>query len=323
MDDAVLITGATGLIGSALARSFASDGVRVVAAARDAAKAEGLFSGVAGIDVVRWDVLDPAPGPVLRSGATMLVHAASETSSRAFVERPVETIRSVLRGTENALDAARARGARSMAFLSSMEVYGTPTAEPVTECDYGFLDPLSVRSSYPEAKRMAECMCVAYAKEFGVPVKIARLAQTFGEGVRYDDGRVFAEFARAVLERRDITLKTDGATARCYCYIGDAVDAVRTILERGEVAAAYTVANEDTFCTVREMAERLVAAFPDSGSRVVFDPSGAERRGFAPQFRMRLDSSRLRRLGWSPKVGLVEMFGRMMSAMGRKEGGCI
>ena len=99
--------------------------------------------------------------------------------------------------------------------------------------------------------------------------------------------------------------------------IGDAVDAIETILEKGERGVPYTVANEETFCTIREMAEALCAAHPESGSKVVFDFSGASARGFAPPFRMRLDSSRLRALGWAPKVGLMEMFDRMMDGMRR------
>ena len=315
MSGKVLVSGATGLIGSALVRSFAADGTGVVAAVRDVGKAEDAFAGVRGVEIVRWDVLEPAPRAVLECGADRFVHAASETASRAFVDMPVETIRSVLHGTENALEAARGMGVKSMVFLSTMEVYGAPTVERVAERDYGYLDPLSVRSSYPESKRMAETLCVAYASEHGVPVRIARLAQTFGEGVRRDDPRVFAEFARAVVERRDIVLKTDGATARCYCHVGDAIDAIRIVLEKGEAGQAYTVANEKTFCTIREMAERLVAAHPESGSKVVFDSSGAEKRGFAPPFRMRLDASRLKALGWTPKVGLVEMFSRMIADM--------
>ena len=204
-----------------------------------------------------------------------------------------------------------------MVFLSTMEVYGAPECESVTERDYGYLEPLAVRSCYPEAKRMAENLCVSHSAQHGTPVKIARLTQTFGEGVAYDDGRVFAEFARAIIEHRDITLKTPGDTARCYCYLGDAVDAICTILAKGEVAQAYTVANEDTFCTIREMAEMLIARHPESGSRLVFDFAGAEKRGFAPPFRMKLDCSRIRALGWTPKVDLAGAFERMMQSMRR------
>lgn len=313
----VLVTGATGLIGSALARKFATQGMRVVAAVRNLAKAEAMFAGLDAVSIVRWDILEKMDAALAASLGQVdwFVHAASETSSRAFVERPVDTVMSVVHGAENALDAARRLRVSSMVFLSTMEVYGAPEKDSVTERDYGYLDPLAVRSSYPEAKRLAENLCVAYSSQFATPVKIARLTQTFGEGVDYNDGRVFADFARAIVERRPIVMKTEGTTARCYCYLGDAVDAIETILEKGENGQAYTVANEDTFCTIREMAEMLVAAHPQAGSSVVFDFGDAASRGFAPPFRMRLDCSRLRALGWIPKVGLMEMFDRMMDDM--------
>lgn len=316
MLETVLVTGATGLIGTALVRHFASAGRRVIAAVRSRAKAEALFGALPGVEIMVWDVLEPLPEQALALGRIDgLVHAASETSSRAFVEKPVETIRSVLAGTEHALDAARRLNVSSMVYLSTMEVYGSPATDPVTESDYGFLDPLAVRSSYPEAKRLAENLCVAYHAQYGVPVKVARLTQTFGEGVVYDDPRVFAAFARAILEHRDIVLKTAGTTARCYCYIGDAVSAIALLLARGENATAYTVANEATYCTIREMAERLVAAYPESGSRVVIDLSQATGCGFAPPFKMRLDCTRLKALGWEPKVGLDEMFRRLIASL--------
>lgn len=314
--ESVLVTGATGLIGTALVRRFAAEGRRVFAAVRNVEKARTAFAGLAQVEIVEWDVVrNAAPKPAVRPA--WLVHAAGETASKAFVERPVETIESVVEGTRHVLAFAREAGVRAMVFLSTMEVYGAPRAARVTERDYGDLDPLAVRSCYPEAKRLAENLCVAYAHEYALNVKIARLTQTFGAGVKYDDGRVFAEFARAILERRDIVLKTEGTTARCYCALDDAAAAVRLLLEKGEAGTAYTVANEATFCTIREMAETLIAAHPESGTRLVFDFAGADARGFAPPFRMNLDCSRLRALGWAPTRGLLEMFDEMMKEMKR------
>ena len=295
MAETVLITGATGLIGSALSRHFEAKGYEVIRARRD---------------------IDEAVKSNVR--IDYIVHTAAMTSSKAFVEQPVETIDSVVFLTKKVLEFARERKVKSLVYLSTMEVYGSPSTDPVTEKDYGYLDSAAVRSSYPEAKRLAENMCVAYAKEYGVPVKIARLTQTFGEGVKYDDGRVFAEFARAAIERRDIVLKTEGRTARCYCYLGDAVTAIETILEKGTDGEAYNVANPATYSTIREMAELVAAANPPV--KVVIDTAGAEKRGFAPEFRMRLSTVKLEALGWRPEVDLAEMFSRLIADMAaRKE----
>ena len=126
-------------------------------------------------------------------------------------------------------------------------------------------------------------------------------------------------FARAILEKRDIVLHTDGTTSRCYCYLGDAVTAIETILEKGEAALPYTVANEETYCSVREMAEMLCAAYPESGSKVIVDLSGGAGLGFAPPYRMKLDCSRLKSLGWMPKVCLMDAFRRMIAEWGESQ----
>ena len=289
-----LITGSTGLIGAALVRRFAADGHAVIAAARNAGKAGAMFGGLENVRIIEWDVTQPAAFEI--GSVDYLVHAASETSSQAFVENPDGIRKVIVEGTRNVLAFAKAAQVKSMVYLSTFEV---------------MLGLKGVRASYPDAKLAAEGLCRAS----GLNVSIARLAQTFGEGVRYDDGRVFAEFARAILEKRDIVLKTEGTTARCYCFLGDAVDAIRVLLEKGVRGEAYTVANEDTYCTIREMAEMLIAAHPESGSKLVIDTAGAASRGFAPPFQMKLDSSPLRALGWTPKVGLVEMYDRMMAGM--------
>ncbi len=304
-----LVTGSTGLIGAALVRALAARGDAVVAAARNVEKARRMFGGLSGVEVAEWDVTRPLEKPI---PADCLVHAAAETASRGFVERPVETIGTIIDGTRNVLEFARKSRVGKVVFLSTMEVYGAPTKDPVAEGDFGVLDSAAVRSSYPEAKRLAENLCAAYAKEHGVDVTIARLTQTFGPGVARGDTRVFAQFAEAVLEGRDIVLHTEGRTARCYCYIDDAVSAILTLAEKGAAGEAYNVANPATYCTIREMAEALAAANPPL--RVVMDASGAEGRGYAPEFRMRLSTAKLEALGWKPRVGLKEAYERLVAS---------
>ena len=319
----VLITGATGLIGSLLAKGLVCAsaarglGIRVLAAVRNMEKATEMFRNYLedGLEPVICDIMAPVEveGPV-----DFIFHTASVTASKEFVTKPVETIFTTLKGTENILELAREKQSESVVYLSSMEAYGVVDPEHyiVKETDYGYIDPLQVRSSYSEGKRMAEGICGAYAHEYGVPVKTARLAQTFGAGISKNENRVFAQFAHSIMDGTDIVLHTDGSKAHCYCYTSDAVLGLLTVLLRGKDGEAYNISNEDTFGTIREMAEMLVQNYPQSGSRLIFDiPEDVNAFGYAPTSRMLVHSGKLRELGWKPEVGLAEMFERLMGSM--------
>lgn len=319
----VLVTGATGLIGSILTKALLCAGesrgldVHVLALVRSREKAEKIFASFLpeGPEFLICDILSlpEVPGEI-----DYIVHGASVTTSKDFVDRPVETILTALKGTENLLELARSKNVQGMVYLSSMEVYGVVDAEHwnVREADYGYIDPLVPRSSYSEGKRMTEGLCGAYAHEYHVPVKTVRLAQTFGAGVPESENRVFVQFARSILTRQDIVLHTDGSKAHCYCYTSDAVLGILKVLLEGVPGEAYNVSNEDTFSTIREMAEMLIRKYPESGSELIFDiPEDADKFGYAPTSRMLINSEKLRALGWKPSADLAEMFGRLMASM--------
>lgn len=319
----VMVTGATGLIGSILVKALLRAnadrglGIRVLAAVRSREKAERMYAAFLpeGPEFLVCDILSPTEAA---GSIDYIVHGASVTSSKDFVNRPVETILTAFRGTENLLELARRKNVQGMVYLSSMEVYGVVDEEHwnVRETDYGYIDPLVPRSSYSEGKRMAEGLCGAYAHEYQVPVKTVRLAQTFGAGVPESENRVFAQFARSILTGQDIVLHTDGSKAHCYCYTSDAVLGILKVLLEGVPGEAYNVSNEDTFSTIREMAEMLIRNYPESGSGLIFDiPEDANKFGYAPTSRMLINSEKLRALGWKPEADLAEMFRRLMTSM--------
>lgn len=317
----VLVTGATGLIGGALVRALLwyslreGAGIRVLALVRDVAKAEAAFAAPlaagAPLAFVHGDVATfTRPDEPVH----FVVHGASVTASRDFVERPVETIHTALRGTEHVLEVARDAGVRSFVYLSSMEVYGAPDgSRRITESTFDTLDPMQVRSSYPESKRMAEAMCAAYASQYSLPAKVLRLTQTFGPGVARDDTRVFAQFARSALDGRDLVLHTAGATRRSYLYTADAVTAILAVLLAGADGEAYHAANEATLCSIREMAEFVARTVGAAPVGVTIETSNAEL-GYAPTLTMDLDTAKVQALGWRPTVGLEEMYRRMTAA---------
>ncbi len=319
----ILITGATGLIGSIAARALICASVtrdlhlQVAALVRNPDKGKAMLGACMqdGLELVPGDVLSPlsVEGPV-----DYILHGASITTSKDFVDRPAETLSTAYEGTEHVLQLAREKQVKSMVYLSSMEIYGVTDAahEEVREADYGYIDPLQPRSSYPEGKRMTECLCAAYVREYQIPVKMARLAQTFGAGIPESENRVFAQFARSVMNGEDIVLHTDGSKAHCYCYTADVVRALLMILLRGADGEAYNVSNEATYGTIRQMAEMLIARHPESGSRLIFDiPEDANTYGYAPTSRMLIKSEKLQALGWQPQVDLPEMFERLMASM--------
>jgi nucleoside-diphosphate-sugar epimerase len=318
----VLVTGATGLIGSSLVRALlwygasCDAGLRVLALTRDRTRASASFAGAlaagAPLSLVEGNVETLS----LDEPVDLIVHGASVTSSHDFVARPVQTMRTALRGTERILEIARDHDVDSLAYLSSIEVYGAPDgSRRIAESDFEGFDPMLVRSSYPESKRMAETMCAGYAAELGVHAKVVRLTLTFGPGVAYDENRVFAAFARSALEGRDIVLHTAGETERNFLYTADAVTAILTILLRGRDGQAYNAANEDTYCSIRAMADLVARTCGPAPVAVQVELDDPGRLGYAPTMKLDLDTSRLRSLGWRPTVGLEEMYRRMTAVM--------
>lgn len=246
-----------------------------------------------------------------------MIHGAGVTGSRQFVDEPVDTIFTAVNGTRNMLELARQKQVKSFVFLSTMEVYGTPaTDEKISETAPSSVDTMQKRSSYPESKRLCETMCSAYHAQYGVPAKVVRLTQTIGSGVAYDDGRVFAEFARCVVEKRNIVLRTDGQTRRSYLSAADAVNAIMTVLLHGADGEAYNAANEKTYCSILEMAELVAGRFGEGQIQVeVRNEGSGTQYGYAPRLSMNLDTAKLRNLGWEPSESLEQMYSQLIRYM--------
>ena len=319
----VLISGATGLIGGGLTTALLAYGETVsapptvVALVRNTDKARQMFGDHPALRLVRWSSGDT---PDWDGDADYILHCASQTSSKGFVEEPVQTIRTAYEGTEALLRYAAEKQSAGFLFLSTMEVYGTPQTDDKVGEDYiGLIDPLTVRNCYPESKRLCECLCAAYAKQYGLPAFVARLTQTFGPGVQPQDRRVFAEFARCVMEQRDIVLHTKGETKRNYLYTADAVRALLLIALRGAAGQAYNVANESTYCSIYEMATLVAEKVADGAIAVRCEiAEDTAKFGYAPVLHMNLDTQKLCALGWRPQQDLESMFRRMMMGFEEK-----
>ncbi len=313
----VLISGATGLIGKYLVRFLAEYcNCTVFVIVRDLAKAHHLWKAFGDkVQYIHTDIINLVPSDL---AIDYIIHGASNTSSKSFFSEPVEIIYTAVEGTRRMLEFARKNPVKAFVFLSTMEVYGTPSADTkITEQHGCTLDTMLVRSSYPESKRLCENLCAAYLSEYHIPIHVLRLTQTFGPGVTYNDSRVFAEFARCVIEGRDIILHTLGETKRNYLYLADACTAILTLLVHGTAGEAYNAANENTYCSIREMAE-LAASLRDDEKvkvRIIQEQESQEKFGYAPTLEMNLDTSKLQQLGWKPEISLREMYERMIACM--------
>jgi dTDP-glucose 4,6-dehydratase len=286
------VTGATGLLGSILIKSLLAKNqrIRIIALARKPVAIESKeLSFVYGDVTQKLSINEPID---------YIVHGANPTASKEFIDHPVETIKTIYEGTLNTLELAKEKSVKGYLYLSSMEVYMN-------------LDTTSMRNCYPEGKRLAENLCASYFHEYKVNAKIARLAQTFGTGIDIEnDNRVFAQFARAAKEKKDIVLRTKADNIRSYCYITDAITAMLWILAKGKSGDFYDVASKVPPVSIRDMAECF--------GKVVFDiAESVEKLGYPPAAEIILDTAKLENLGWEPdksieKGGIREMCRRVM-----------
>lgn len=317
-DRTILVTGGTGLVGVNLLRCLVSVkdslNLRILTLVRNPGKAEKIFKDFA--DKVELVVGDVMHLPQIAGNIDYVIHGASITSSKAFVEQPVETILTSVQGLCNMLELCREKNVRSMVYLSSMEAYGTIEHDSLlTEDDVGFLNPLKLRSSYPESKRMCENLCVAYSSEYNVPVKIARLAQTFGPGMQPDDKRAVVQFIQSALAHENISIKASGESARMYLYTFDAATALLTILLKGDNGAAYNIANKDSYSSIKELAEKICSIFSPESRVLVNTGSEEERAIYPPDTFLRLDTGALEKLGWKSMVSLEDSLRSLAASM--------
>lgn len=319
----ILITGATGLVGSMAVKALACCnrchdlGMTILGLVRSEEKAAAVLDELVerqDIKLVKGDVLQPID---MTEDVDYIIHGASVTASKTFVTMPVETIQTALDGTINLLELAKKKNVKSMVYISSMEAFGitNPELETIREEDLGYIDVMNVRSSYSESKRMCEVLCASYAHEYEVPVKVARLAQTFGAGVSKDEGRVFAQFAKSAMAGEDIVLHTKGESTGNYCYTADAVAGLLTILLKGNTGEVYTVANPATTIQIKDMAQMVAEKLADGKIKVIFDiPESALTFGYAPDVAMHLNADKLMSLGWTPNYDLPQMYERLVKS---------
>lgn len=309
-----LITGATGLIGSTLVRCLLAlnKDIQITCPIRNLKKVKAIYGEeVETIRFIECDLLTYLNKLTEEDGFKYIIHCASPTSGKYMTEHPVDTYMLAIGSTRAILEYAR-KVQTDIVYVSSLEYYGQNFDDTmITENMQGFVNSTDSRSSYPLGKRAAEYLCVAYAKQFDVNVKVARLTQTFGAGVSADDNRVFAQFARSVIEGKNIVMHTKGESAKPYCYTIDCVSAILYILLKGEKGEAYNVANQETYISIKDMANFLCTHF-NPQLKVIIEEH--PEMGYAPVTKLNLSTEKLKSLGWLPRYGLYEMFDRLIKS---------
>lgn len=316
----VLISGANGFLPHYLVETLfhLNDvkqlNIKILALVRNREKSEQRFSqrqGRKDIEFIVQDICEPLSyaGPV-----DYIIHAASQASPLYYSKDPIGTQNANIIGTSNLLKLAREKQAKSFLFFSSGEVYGAPQPHqiPTKETDYGYMDPMLLRSCYGESKRMGENICVCWWHQYQVPVKIVRPFHTYGPGLDLNDGRVFADFVADVVNNKDIVMKSDGSDVRAFCYIADATIGFFNVLLNGENGEAYNVGS-DQETSIRELAHILTGLFPEKNLKVVMNESASSGDYVRSTIRKSCaDISKVKQLNWQPVYNVEDGFRRMV-----------
>ena len=320
----ILISGATGMIGSTLIDVLMmrcgrqSGGCTVTALGRNEEKARSRFSEYlrdGRLRFVKCDIndredlrsaLDGAFGGEdgARGKSDYVFHAASNTHPLAYVKDPIGTVTTNIIGLNNLLEYAADHGCRRFLFASSNEIYGENRGdtELFDESYCGYIDCNTLRAGYPESKRAGEALCQAYIRQRGLDVVIPRFTRSFGPSLLPTDTKALSQFLHKAAAGEDIVLKSAGEQYYSYTYVCDAVSGLLTCLFRGACGEAYNIA--DVSCDVRLKDLALMLA-EDAGTKVIFEiPDETEKAGYSTATKARLDSTKLQKLGWKAQFDL-------------------
>lgn len=307
----ILITGSKGLVGTSLVKwillqnKLKNCNTHIIASTRNPNDVPNYIENCDNIEYCEY-------GKELKLDDRIdyIVHAASPTGNQYHMQHPVETFRTNVDGIEKMLELVRRNEGAALIYLSSEEVYGLPADDSpaMTEEMVGAIDSLNLRSCYPLAKKASEFLCHASAEEYGLNVKIIRPTVIHGLFQRYEEPRVVNELLRCILENKDLIMKSDGLTKKCLMYSLDAASAIFTVLFKGKAGEAYNASNPDTFFTVKDLANYLFKTF-NSNIKVVFAQNEAQKTdGFLPHRTLVQDCSKLRALGWEPKMDIKHIY---------------
>jgi UDP-glucuronate decarboxylase len=294
----ILVTGGAGFIGSLLCERLLKDGNEVLCV-------DNFYTGTRhnvhhllsdpNFELERHDVCFP-----LYVEVDEIYNLACPASPIHYQFDPVQTTKTSVHGAINMLGLAKRVKAKILQ-ASTSEVYGDPAVHPQTEDYWGNVNCIGPRSCYDEGKRCAETLFFDYRRQHKLPIKVARIFNTYGPRMHENDGRVVSNFVVQALQNRDITVYGEGSQTRAFCYVDDLVDGlIRLMATPAEITGPINLGNPGEF-TIRQLAETIIN-LTGSSSRIVHMPLPTDD----PRQRRPDISAANELLGWKPTIPLRE-----------------
>jgi nucleoside-diphosphate-sugar epimerase len=311
-DKKILITGASGLIGTFLCdvlflrNKIYNDNISIYALGRNKNKIKEKFGScwaAHNFFFIEHDLLTPLE---IKLDIDYIIHCSSNTHPIAYAQDPINTILLSVDGTKNILDFGSRNCAQRMLFLSTVEIYGENRGdtERFDEKYCGYLDCNTLRAGYPEGKRAAEALCQAYIHEKRLDIIIARCCRVFGPTMNNDDSKAIAQFLKNAIKSEDIILKSKGEQQYSYCYVADICSALFFLLLNGKRGEAYNISNPICTLSLFQIA-RILSSY--ANKNIVFEnPSMVESAGYSKANKALLDTSKIYDLGWKANYSIEE-----------------
>ncbi len=308
----ILVTGGSGFIGSHLCRSLLALGHDVLAV--DNFYSSTRHNVLSLLDEPRFELMRHDVTFPLYVEVDQIYHLACPASPVYYQRDPVQTTKTCVHGSINMLGLAKRVGARIL-LTSTSEIYGDPATHPQPESYWGNVNPIGIRSCYDEGKRCAETLFFDYYRQHAMPIKVARIFNTYGPRMLPDDGRVVSSFIVQALRGEPLTVFGDGSQTRSFCYVDDMVDGlIRLMNTPPDTTGPVNLGNPAEF-TVLELAKKVLTLAGSDGP--------IEHRPLPPDDPMRRkpDIGLARELlGWEPTVrldeGLTRTVGYFRHALG-------
>ena len=302
----ILVTGGAGFLGNHLCRRFVAEGHRVycfdnlvtgskknIADLEETNKFEFIEQ-----DVTEYIDIGNHSGKLGRADIELVVHFASLASPVDYLEYPIKTLKVGALGTHRTLGVAKEFGARFL-LASTSEVYGDPMVHPQPEEYWGNVNPIGVRGVYDESKRFAEALTMAYHRSHGLDTYIVRIFNTYGPGMRLNDGRAVPNFIKQALQDDPLTVYGDGEQTRSFCYVDDLIEGIWRLVE-SDYHQPVNIGNPNEM-SILELAE-LLTDMIDTDSEITYKPLPEDD----PQVRQPDISLAKELLDWSPRYNLKE-----------------